>query len=929
MTFLDQLADYILNTRKTGDVQLVFPNQRTGVFFRKALADKISKPIWPPSMLTFGELIYQEVNKTPAHSLTLNYELYGIFRKFFPKYDSFEKFYFWGDMLLNDFNEIDKQLADPSKIYATLADQKAMDLDLSFLTNEQLEAIKSLWGTIQNSEGKIRAGFLELWQNLHSIYKQYKDRLSEKNLFFDGMIYRQLAENPGFISNPDKIIFAGFYALTKSEEKIISWTLENDGKIFWDYPSFISEEPLNTANRFFKEYTKNPLLAPTINQQDHSQQPTKVNVLGFSSEAAMSRYVANILHESIQKKDEDPQNIGIVLPDEAQLTGVVNSLPATIDNLNITMGYPVIKSYAWQLILNLIELQRFFNDKHGISSRLALPVLQNPLLEIIYPEVKILVREITDENRVYFSNALLNKIEELKIFFSEVKNPKVILQMLIELLGRLKQHLTNTTQLATIIEEEALGLIGDEIFKLNNLLPEEEEFTYQAMIGLLKEHFNSCKLPFEGEPLKGLQVLGLMETRNLNFDNLIMLSVNEGVLPDRNPVHSFIPLNIRRAFGLSTNESREALSSYLFYRLLKPAKNIFLLYTTAEKGPVKLEKSRYIHQLRHNSNFEVAEKEVDLRAKVKKPLPIEVVKNEAIELRLKQYLNKEKGLYLTPSAISIFLDCSLKFYFTYIARLREPDELNESIDAVTFGILLHHSLEKFYQPAIKQEVKKDFFENYQQVYSEKLVKTFEEHFKHVNPEGKEAIFMEVIKRIGLKILEEDRKRTPFTIIALEETYKNSFNFLINGNTESINLGGNIDRIDKKDGQLRIIDYKTGRDSPEVKNFDYLFEGGKDRNKAAFQTILYAIIYQSEYPDTPLSAISPTLLSVKKLFDPDYDGNFMIGNKPLALDETFKERFMQELGQRLEFLFDITIPFSQTEDEAKCNFCPYKNICHRH
>ena len=431
--------------------------------------------------------------------------------------------------------------------------------------------------------------------------------------------------------------------------------------------------------------------------------------------------------------------------------------------------------------------------------------------------------------------------------------------------------------------------------------------------------------------------MGILETRLLDFENLYITSINEGVFPKTDASLSFIPYNLRRGFGLPTIEHQDAIYAYYFYRLLQRAKNVTLIYNSKSDGMQTGEMSRFLYQLKFESGFKIKEKSLRYDINITQPQEITIEKTEEIIKKLGKFLSSQQGSkYLSPSGLSTYLRCKLQFYFRYIAEIREQDELSEEIDAPLFGNILHQAMDYLYKNFIGKQVDKESIETIskdKQQISQAIDQAFkDEYFKTANKvkyTGKNIIIRKIIEKYIYQILKIDQQITPFEIISLEDKYEIEVPVTTNGTFEMVKLGGKIDRVDKVNNHIRIIDYKTGNDKLEFKTIEALFSEKKvDQNSAVFQTFLYSKFYLEN--KKPVLTITPGIYSARKLYDKNFD--YRIFNKGLKsyIDDynSVKDEYFQNLTNLINEIFDPSASFTQTEETRNCEYCPYRKICHR-
>ena len=962
--FLQELAEKLYGQYKNNlsSLKIIFPNRRAGLFFRQHLAEVIDAPIWAPEILSIEDFFRSLSVTQPADRLTLIFELYQAYKKLNPHYESFDRFYSWGDMLLRDFDEIDKYLADAKNLFLSLKDQKELENQFDYLTDEQKDFIRSFWNSFGARESKQQKDFLKIWAMLYQLYASFKVQLKQKGIGYDGMIFRevveQLHDNPMVFN--ERVVFVGFNVLTKVEEKLLGWFYAQEkGDIFWDADAFYMENERQEAGSFLRKYQKHKVLGksfpkafPKLLEENLAR---KIEIIGVPLQVGQAKKVGERLELLMREKIDDwsPKKTVVVLPDEQLLFPMLHSLPPELGPINVTMGYPLKNTLIYSLLEHLLDLQitakRSSQNKVVFYHEKVLAILKHPYVFQYGPEAATEnIRQIEQENRVYISSERLAGGNVLyMMLFRFMQKAEEVPGYLIEVLLRMNAILHKEGQGQGGLEQEYIFQVYTQVNRLQEVFREQEiELTLNIFLKLFRQIIQSLRLPFTGEPLDGLQIMGSLETRNLDFENVFILSMNEGAYPSQASNSSYIPFNIRRGFGLPTIDQQDAIYAYNFYRLLQRANRVFLFYNTEDSADVKGEMSRFLYQLMYEPGFNVSRQMLSNPVQIKQRLPITIHKSKEVMDKLEKYVIKDsdKQHRLTPSALNIYLDCRLKFYYRYIAGLYETEKVQELVDPQVFGNLLHHAMEIIYADEILGKgqgmVEATDFENISVKVEAAVEKAFNRHYaleeaEHFSFQGRNIIVKEVIKKYALKVLEIDKDYAPFEIVGLEASGEDVFtldlNISKNGALAQVGFKGIIDRIDKKGDVVRVIDYKTGVDTAKVENISSLFDrNAKGRNKAAMQTIFYGLLYQARFPENA-SPIMPGILSTKSLFTDLFDIRLSLkdaGHGLINDIRPFLPFFKESLQNLVEEIYDEAIPFDQTEDENKCSYCPFKGICVR-
>ena len=672
-----------------------------------------------------------------------------------------------------------------------------------------------------------------------------------------------------------------------------------------------------------------------------------IKIVNISSQAGQAQVAASEL--SGQFKDEfNFDETAVVLCDEELLLPVLNAIPENIEKVNVTMGYPLKMTPVFSLITQLVALQKNVRktaEGTAFYNKDVLNLLSHQLVIDFDPMTsKNLSDKILSDNMIYLPGKELQINAVCKQLFAAPQNIIELSDYFLELLKFIFLHWQQKeeNEASAIFREYLYQSIlvvnrlkdilvndGIKVFGSDNFISKDSFFRF------VLQYLSEITISFDGEPLEGLQIMGILETRTLDFKNLIILSMNDGIMPKIASSGSYIPYNLRRVFGLPTIEEQNAMYAYYFYRLLQRAENVIFVYDSGTGGLSTGEKSRYLHQLQLESPFQISEVNMVFNVEHIAVQSICVQKNEKIMASLDQYLVGTRAL--SPSAIDKYLTCPLQFYFRYSAGLNEPDEISEEVDAMIFGLLFHDSMENIYQAfsgKIVMEEDINLIINDPDFIKEIIISSFRRvYFKGMKAEdnvvltGRNWLVFEVVKKYVNRLLVLDRKRTPFQIIGLEK--KVNTTITINESKQSILIGGTIDRIDKLGDSVYIFDYKTGRTELTFPLLASLFDKeNKTRNKAAFQTLVYSYILHQNQPE--LSAVYPGIYALRGIFEEDFDPAVRskeIGNQPVEFI-SMSDKFETHLKVLLEEIFNTTIPFTQTTIDLNCKYCSYRQICRK-
>lgn len=937
----------------------VFPNRRAGLFFQKYLSEISEKPLFSPSILTINDLFMQLSGKHPADKIQMLFRLYELYKQRSGSSESFDEFIYWGEMLLNDFDDIDKYMVDARMLFRNVSDLKSLDDDFNYLSPEQVQAIRSFWSSFYpKGDSPNQQHFLELWEILYDLYAGLRTSLAKDGCGYDGMIFREVVEQqekePMSDFPFDQVVFVGLNALSVSEERLLL-ALQKKGvaDFYWDYVGPWVTDPDNKAS-FFLE--RNLRLFPSRMQLPATEPvQAEIRVMGVPSAIGQAKQVYPILQalaDEQQLTDESALRTAIVLPDEHLLVPVLNAIPEAIQHINVTMGYPLAGTPVAALMEYILTLQkniRYIDRVPVFYFRDVLPILNHQYVMAAAPEeVSQLVKDMIAGNRIYVHAADLNRHELLSILFTPVQNTEELSDYLIHVLEALnaclrnnrpnpddEEMISNSTQTTVDIEQEFIFHYFATVNRMKEVIREAKiEMRLDTYFRLLKRMTDLITIPFEGEPLSGLQVMGVLETRALDFDRLIILSMNEGIFPLKKAANSFIPYNLRRGFGLPTYEHQDSVWAYHFYRLIRRPKQVTLLYDTRTTGLQTGEVSRFVHQLRYHYQYPLIDELVVYDVASSAVPPISVQKTAEVEKLLSDFLSGGPRA-LSASAINTYLDCPLKFYFSVLEQIQEEDEITETVERDVFGSILHKVMEDLYAPFKGKLVTADLLKllrKDQPLLTGTIARAFAELFFKspvVRPlEGENFLTGEMIRKYAEKILEQDARFTPFHYIESEKKVRATITL---SDKRVVQLKGFIDRVDSLDRVLRIVDYKTGSGKLEFESVEGLFDKeAKDRPKAVMQVFLYAWMYQQlpEYTGMP---IQPTIYYLRTLFKRSFDPVVEQKKGRGKADKVnsfqdFASDFEDKLRQCLDEIFNLDIPFTQTETGKACAYCSFRGLC---
>ncbi len=935
---------------------VVFPNKRAGLFFNEYLAQESESPIWSPAYVSISELFRSLSPWEVGDPVKLVCELYKIFRRETQSTETLDDFYFWGEMLISDFDDADKNKVDTDKLFSNLQDLRNIMDDYTFIDDEQEEAIRQFFQNFSiERRTALKERFISLWDVLGNIYKGFRESLASQNIAYEGMMYRHVIEHLDVDKLPyEKYVFVGFNVLNKVEHTLFT-QLRDAGKavFYWDYDEFYKRENRQAVTHEAGEFIRRNLRdfpSPLPDELfNNLSKPKEVHYIASSTENAQARYLPQWIRNNLTTPEKET---AVVLCNEALLQPVLHSLPAEVKHVNITMGFPLSQTPVYSFLIALLELHTHgFNFKSGrYTFQSVVTLLKHPYTRQLTGQAELLEKELTRDNRFYPLPGELGKDEFLTRLFTPLSGN---LNLCIRLSETLQQvagiYQTNTsgtgdTDAFNQLYRESLFKAYTTINRFRTLI-EEDELTVQpeTFRRLLVKVLSATNIPFHGEPAIGMQVMGVLETRNLDFRHLVLLSVNEGQLPKSGGDSSFIPYNLRKAFGMTTIEHKIAVYAYYFYRLLQRAERITLMYNTSSDGLNRGEWSRFMLQFLIEWPHPITRQFLEAGQSPQGTSPIIVEKTPDVMRRMQSLFDVRANpkAKFSPSALNYYLDCPLKFYYRYVAGLSAPDEVSAEIDSATFGSIFHYAAEHIYKDltthgkVIHKEALETLLRNEVKL-QDYVDAAFKELFFHVpqneKPEynGVQLINSAVIARYLKQLLQNDLRYAPFTFVASEIEVDEPIDIQTPKGVIKSRIGGIIDRMDSKDGTLRIVDYKTGGDADTPPNVESLFVPDKKRSNYVFQTFLYATILCRKQPTMK---IAPALLYIHRAATETYSPVIQMGEprKPKEAVEDFsnyEKEYRERLQGLLEEIFHPEKSFTQTETIEKCAYCDFKALCRR-
>ena len=875
MLFLEHVAADLLKRYGTdlSRVAVVFPNKRASLFLNEHLARMADKPLWSPAYITISDLFRSHSSWKVADPILLVCELHKCFVETTGIDETLDHFYGWGQLLLADFDDLDKNMGPADQVFKNLRDIHELD-DISYLTDEQREMIKRFFSNFsEDHNSELKQRFLRLWSRIGTIYHRFNEQLASQQLCYEGALYRQVVENPTIDFRYDTYAFVGFNHL-QEVEKILFKRLEREGKAI-----------------FYQDTEELP--------------PEELTYISAPTENIQARYVSQWL---TPERIAAGRRTAIVLCDEKLLQTVIHCLPKEVEKVNVTTGYPLSQTAAATLVSQFFNLQiNGFSLKTQSFRRHWLELMNRHPYAKMMPE-DYASTHYTDNSELM--HALLGIVRHV------AKDPSPKDQLATESLFRVYTVLNRLTDLVDS------GILKVDIITLQRLVTQV---------------IQSTSIPFHGEPAEGIQIMGVLETRNLDFDHVLMLSCNEGNMPRGVSDTSFIPYSIRKAYGLTTVDHKVSIYEHYFHRLLQRAKDVTLVYNNATNDGQTGEMSRFMLQQMVEREKPILYRTLQAGQQTSLRRPKPIVKTDEVMAIMKDRFSQEKD-GISPTAISTYLRCQLRFFYHYVGNLIEPDDNDEElVDNRIFGNIFHKAAQTFYEKLkaltgnhITALVIDDYLKRKIEIeqavddaFRTELFQIKDPNRKTPDYDGLQLINREVIIKYLRLLLETDRKLTPFSILGLEKPIRMPF-----GDTV---IRGIIDRLDQitdpetGEDMVRVIDYKTGaRKQKDLPDVAAIFDPAnvKEHSDYYLQAFLYSHIVRQE-KNIP---VSPLLLFVQYTGAENYEPTLKLGKEPVKDIANVSDEFIQLLTEKMSEIFSQDLAFSPTEDAERCRTCPYQMLC---
>lgn len=936
-SFLEYVAEDILNRwgEDLSRTVVVFPNKRASLFLNQYLAHQAGHPIWSPQYITISDLFRKVSPLTIADPILSVCLLHKSYTKITGIEETLDRFYGWGQLMLADFDDIDKNMAPVERVFSNIRDVRELDT-IDYLTDEKKEILKRFFsGFSDDHETLLKQRFMKLWSRLHDIYVDYNERMANycqqdgtpTPLAYEGHLYRTVIEQETLPLDADRYIFVGFNVVQKVEQALFT-RLKNEGRAFfyWDYDRYYKDNAHNEAGTYIRQLVRNYPNSLDESRDDIFSQMSgnkDITYLSAPTDNIQARYIAQWLKADGGRRIKAGARTAIVMADEKMLPTVLHSLPEEVTDVNITTGYPLQQTPVTTLVETMLQLQMLGYTSAGkLRRRYEQNLLAHPYIRFVSDEMLPMLVERQDgadtQQRLKAITKWMMLIIEDVAHSSENALMQESLYRMYTLLNRVKQ------------------LIEDGVLVIDSA-------TYQRLISTLTRQ---TSIPFHGEPVVGIQIMGVLETRNLDFDNILVLSCSDGNLPRGVDDSSFIPHAIRRAFDLTTIENKVAVYAYYFYSLIQRATDITLAYNNSTQISTSGEMSRFMLQMLVESNHIISRMHLTSNQKQSFKEHGEVKKTDEMINVLKQKFDKGrgKGKMLSPSALNQYMRCPMRFYYNHVEDIKEPKQIEDEVDNKIFGDIFHRASQLIYLSLIKDGNKTISADQLKYViehptkinnavdyaFAEILHPEDEKHTK-LNYNGLQLIYRSSIIEYVKKLLRIDMRLTPFSIEGMEEKFTMPLKVDTASGKLDLEIGGYVDRLDviDKEGQetLRVVDYKTGRGSisSPLQSVESIFDPKSIELHSEYylQAILYSIIQKSLHPHVN---VSPTLLFIQTATGENYDPTLILGKEKIRDISTYSETFIEEIKKLISEIFDKSIPFSHTQNTKSCEYCPYAILC---
>ena len=880
-TFLEYVAEDIINKYGTNlsRTAVVFPNKRAALFLNEHLVRLAGKPIWSPSYITISELFRRHTQLVTGDQIKLICDLYKTYTEVTESDETLDHFYGWGQVMLADFDDIDKNMADANKVFCNLRDLHELD-DVSYLSPEQVETLKLFFSNFsEDKTTELKKRFMKIWSRFGDIYRLYNERLEAQGIAYEGALYRKVATDDSVDFDFDRYIFVGFNVLQRVEQLLFS-KLQKMGKakFYWDFDDYYLATKTGHVNpseagHYIKQYL--PYFTNELDTNDadiyrNFRKAKRITYASATTEDVQARYVGQWLKEG--NRINDGRKTAVVMCDEALLQSVIHSIPEEVNDINVTTGYPLQQTHFASLLEDIAAQHTEDYDN-------------KQLLEWAIAMLKLMAQGHTDTS--------------------------------VETTGQDNQLTSEALFRTYTVVNRLLELVNNGDLDVDR----------RTMMRLYGEIVRTTSIPFHGEPVVGVQFMGVLETRNLDFEHLLVLSCNEGNMPKGVNDTSFIPYNVRKAHGLTTIDNKVSIYAYYFYRLMQRAEDITIVYNNAADVTSTGEMSRFMLQMLVESGHDIERLALSLPQEAGSTTCQDEKKTKEVMERLHKRFDKQRNPerttpMFTPSSLNIYQKCPKRFYYRYVAEIIEPEDDADDgkIDAPTFGNIFHDAVQKIYERVIAAYKSRTIQPQTlkQLLANDAYIKGVVDDIMHpIN--GIQLINASVIITYIKQLLKIDSRLAPFTILGLENVVMKDINVKTAEGQLTTTIGGRIDRMDCvtcADGvrRIRVIDYKTGKNNK--KNDGYIL-----------QSFIYSLLVdESPMMNPEKLEVSPALLYIQHSAGKDFDPTVVYEKEKVTDVSKFREEFMNTVEQIIAEIFNPEQPFACTDDKTACTHCPYINLC---
>ncbi|MBO4661313.1 MAG: PD-(D/E)XK nuclease family protein [Bacteroidaceae bacterium] len=925
--FLQYVAEDLMQ-RHDGDmskVVIVSPNKRVRLFMNEYLLDMAKGAMWAPHYLTIGELYGSIANMTVCDTIPAVRCLYNIYRGLLgdEKVESMDRFWGWGELILQDFDDIDKHLVNAHELFLNARQLGEME-KLDFLTDNQREALQQFFGTFSDNRTTLQKRFMQLWEVMPQLYDGLRKAMPEGIAPYEGAAQRSVVEDMSLLETlpaDTEYCFVGFNMLCETDKALMQFLKKRNQAVFyWDYDLMYVQDERFEAGDFIRENLKLfPNRLTDAGMLDNLRERTEFTFVSTSTDSIGTRYIPEWLGGNLTDLERET---AIVLCDENQLQGVLHAIPDNKpDALNITMGYSLKGTPVFSLVCALLALQTDGWDVRRKRFRRSFlnSIEYHPFAR--YMDSAEWMKHVDADDNA----ALIAWLDRIVMSVAHEGMDLLMAESIYLVHRSLQQFMVMATD-----KEEPLQLQGITIRRL------------------LRRALSSLSIPFHGEPAEGMQVMGVLETRSLDFRNILMLNVGEGYLPKTGADASLIPNTIRIGYHLTTLRHKVAVFAYYFYRLIQRAESVTFVFNQNSAGMVHHEMSRFLRQLQAETDIRIRTLNLEASQEVSECMVDEVEKSAEIMDRLYGMYDVQRNAEakpLSPSSINRFMDCPMKFYLQNVCRMRVEEDPEDGIDPLLMGTIFHNTMKDIYDEIcshtggtniISKQALTTFIQD-DKLRNGFMDKRFKEDAKVTDFRGENILIRNVVERYVVNTLRYDCRQTPFVLKASEE----DFDMMLPVRSEDgkreiarVKTGGRVDRLDivkDADGTdvLRIVDYKTGASKPAPAKMDDLFKD-KDHNGYYLQTFLYALSVLDRTGTA--MPIRPALLYASQAGAEDYNPVLKMGNAAnlQIIDDirNYRDEFMKNLEVIVRKIFDPALPFVKTDNERVCQYCEFKRLCGR-